>query len=387
MKTPEHTSKIFLSKSALQKNFKYLRNLVGEERIISHVVKGNAYGHGLKTFVPLALECGAKHFSTFDAHEAEIVCDQTPADVDVLIMGMIDNTRLEWAIEEEVGFFVFELDRLKAATKAAKKVGKKARVHIEFETGMNRTGFEKKVHSELKSWLKDNSDHLSLEGYCTHYAGAENFANFLRVEDQYRKFTQLAKEFEDYGLKAKMHHTACSAASVRLPNTRMDMVRIGIMQYGFWPSTETYIHTVQPKNRAYDDPLQRVISWKSKVMSIKNVEQGEYIGYGTSFMAERDMKIAIVPIGYGHGFGRSLSNTGRVLIRGKRLTVVGTVNMNATMVDVSSLDNIEKGDEVVLIGEQGEHTISVSSFGEYSEQLNYELLTRLPAEIPRTVVK
>lgn len=361
--------------------------MIGSDCRISHVVKGNAYGHGLRSYVPLAHELGARHFSTFDAHEAEVVCEVTPAGTEVMIMGMLEDAQLEWAVEHGVSFFVFEMDRLCAATRAAKKVGKPAKVHIEFETGMNRTGFEESTHPELSQWLHDHKKELKIEGYCTHYAGAESFANFLRVDQQYKTFNRLSRQFEDQGLVAEIKHSACSAAAVRLPETRMDMVRIGIMQYGFWPNTETYIHTIQPKSKPDANPLQRAISWKSSVMSVKHVKQGDYIGYGTSFMAEQDMKIALVPIGYSHGFSRSLSNTGRVLIRGVRLNVVGTVNMNAMMVDVTSLDNVEKGDEVVMIGRQGKHVISVSSFGEYSDQLNYELLTRLPTEIPRKVVK
>jgi alanine racemase len=121
-------------------------------------------------------------------------------------------------------------------------------------------------------------------------------------------------------------------------------------------------------------------------MDVKNVKAGEFIGYGTSFLAQQDMKVATVPVGYFHGFSRSLSNRGRVLIKGERINVVGMVNMNALIVDVTLIDGVNKGDEVVLIGKQGDLEISVSAFGEMSVQLNYELLTRLPADIPRNIV-
>ena len=121
-------------------------------------------------------------------------------------------------------------------------------------------------------------------------------------------------------------------------------------------------------------------------MSVKNVKQGEYVGYGTSFLATSDLKVASVPVGYSHGFSRSLSNQGRALVRGQRVSVIGIVNMNVMMLDVSQLDHVEKGDEVVLIGKQGDMSISVSSFSDYSDQLNYELLTRLPHDIPRFIV-
>lgn len=381
----ETTSYIELSRKAVQNNFDYLRSIVGEETTISHVVKGNAYGHGIKTYVPLAVELGARHFSTFDAHEAHLVHQAVNGDATLMVMGMIDNDELEWAIEHKIEFFVFDIDRLKNAISIARKMNAQALVHIELETGMNRTGFEKEQLAEVMKLIKANEEVLIIKGFCTHYAGAESYANFFRVKDQYQRFRKGVKRLEKNEIHAKALHTACSAAAVRFPKSRLDMVRIGIMQYGFWPSTETYIEKVKPTQILREDPLQRVISWKSRVMNIKHVKQGEYVGYGTTFLATMDMKVATVPVGYGHGFSRSLSNTGRAIIRETRVPVIGIVNMNMMLLDVSQIDNTEKGDEVVLIGKQGDMEISVSSFSDYSDQLNYELLTRLPHDIPRYV--
>ncbi len=381
-----HTSYIELSRSALKQNFEYIRKTVGEGCMISHVVKGNAYGHGIDTFVPLAVELGARHFSTFDANEALEVHKITEGKIPVMIMGMIEDEQVEWAVENGVEFYVFETGRLKAAIKAAQKTGNKARIHVELETGMNRTGFEEQQLDKLKTILKNNEEYLEIKGFCTHYAGAENYANFLRVNGQYENFEKAVEQLNEDGLTAERHHTACSAASIRLPHTRMDMVRIGILQYGFWPSTETYIQTIKPNGSHTPDPLKRVISWKSRVMNLKHVKQGEYIGYGTSYLATSDITVATVPVGYSHGFSRTLSNQGRALVHGQRVTVVGIVNMNMMMLDVTGLESVQRGDEVVLIGNQGDLSISVSSFSDYSDQLNYELLTRLPHDIPRLVV-
>ncbi|WP_417600685.1 alanine racemase [Owenweeksia hongkongensis] len=383
----ENTSYIELSRKAVQNNFDYLREIIGDKATISHVVKGNAYGHGINTYVPLAVELGAKHFSTFDAHEAHQVYNAVNGDATLMVMGMIDNEELEWAIEHQIEFFVFDIDRLKKAISTARKMKTQARVHIELETGMNRTGFEKDQMAEVMKIIKANAEVLFIKGICTHYAGAESYANFFRVKDQFQRFKKGVKRLEKNNIQAEALHAACSAAAVRFPKSRLDMVRIGIMQYGFWPSTETYIEKVKPTQILGEDPLQRVISWKSRVMNIKHVKQGEYVGYGTSYLATSDIKVATVPVGYGHGFSRSLSNTGRALVREVRVPVIGTVNMNMMLLDVSQVNNTEKGDEVVLIGNQGEMSISVSSFSDYSDQLNYELLTRLPHDIPRYIVE
>lgn len=380
----ENTSYIEISRKALQNNLDYIRSKMKADTRLSLVVKGNAYGHGIDSYVPLAASLGVDHFSVFDAHEAYRLKAAVDSNPEIMIMGMIGEEQLAWAIEQGVSFFVFEEKRLKEAIGLAKILKTKAKIHLELETGMNRTGFESTKWNKVAQLILDNSEYLELEGLCTHFAGAESIANHLRVRQQIKKYKKGRQQLEKKGLKAKMAHTACSAAFLRFPQTHHDLVRIGILQYGYWPSVETFIATEGMKENA-QDPLERVISWKSRVMNVKSVPKGQYVGYGTSFLATQDLKIATVPVGYSHGFSRSLSNAGRALVRGMRVGVIGVVNMNVMILDISHLDNVEVGDEVVLIGDQGEQSVSVSSFSEYSDQMNYELLTRLPLDIPRYI--
>ncbi|HKI79103.1 MAG TPA: alanine racemase [Ignavibacteriaceae bacterium] len=379
-----NTSIIEISRSALESNLKFIRKTLGKKLTISSVIKGNAYGHSIEAFVPIAEKCGQEHFSVYSADEALRVKEIASNGPTVMIMGMIDNDEIGWAIENDIEFFVFDSSRLEATIKASKRIKKKAKIHLEIETGMNRTGFnQQQLESELDN-IKSNFDFISIEGLCTHYAGAESIANYLRVKEQIKLYTKTNKWLLENGVVPKTCHTACSAAAMRYPNTRMDMARIGILQYGFWPSDETLINYLSNKEDK-TDPLQRVITWKSRVMSTKEVKTGEFIGYGTTYLAHKKLKIATIPVGYAHGFSRSLSNMGRVLIHGKRVGVVGIVNMNLMTVDVTDIPDIKKGDEVVLIGHQGDLSISVASFSELSNQLNYELLTRLPQRIPRVI--
>lgn len=381
------TSQIEISKRALENNLRFLKEQMGSDVLISSVVKGHAYGHTIEKFVPLAEACGMKHFSVFDANEAyRVKRAASNPETEVMVMGMIDSNQMEWAVENGVAFFTFEMERLEKALQAARRVKRPARVHIELETGMNRTGFDGYQLPEVAHMLRSNPEQLHFEGLCTHFAGAESIANYVRIKNQRRAFKNIYKWFQRQGLRPRLRHTACSAAAIRYPPTRMDMVRIGIIQYGFWPSRETFID-FSIRSGQTEDPLERLVAWKSKVMDIKRVKTGEYVGYGTSYLANEAMDIAIVPIGYAHGFSRSLSNQGRVLIHGKRVAVIGMVNMNMITVDVSQLDGVERGDEVVIIGRQGDMELTVSSFGEFSEQVNYELLTRLPLDIPRKVVE
>jgi alanine racemase len=154
------------------------------------------------------------------------------------------------------------------------------------------------------------------------------------------------------------------------------------MQYGFWSNAETFSEFME-KNHLERSPLKRIIQWESHVMNVKEVPANSYVGYGSSYYTHYPVKIAIVPVGYGYGFARALSNVGVVLINNIRAAVVGMVNMNCIAVDVTHVADVKPNDQVVLIGRQGEHEITVASFGEMSNQLNYELLTRLPLDIPR----
>lgn len=163
------------------------------------------------------------------------------------------------------------------------------------------------------------------------------------------------------------------------------MVRIGISNYGFWPSDETKM--MHMKNEGFEeDPLKRVLSWKSLIMSVNRVPKGRYVSYGKSYMTKRDSKIATVPVGYGYGFSRTLSNNGHLLVDGKMVPVVDNVNMNMVVIDVTDVAHVAVGDEVVLIGEQGTESISVNSFSDMNNSMNYELLSRLPSHIPRQVL-
>lgn len=380
-----HTSHIEISKAAYKHNIDFLRSFLNESVKISSVVKGNAYGHSIDLFVPLAEENDIDHFSVFSADEAYNVQKASKQPSDIMIMGSVEDEQLEWAIEQDISCYIFDLKRLKQAVSFAKKTEKNAKIHIEVETGMHRTGFDVNEWQEVAEILKANNDVLTFKGLCTHFAGAEEIANYYRIKQQQQNFRRAKRYFKDFGLEPQLIHTACSAATLRYPQTQGDMVRLGIVQYGFFPTKEVLIHFLE-KSKLKEDPLKRLLSWKSKVMDVKNVKTGDFVGYGTSFMAGQAMKIATIPVGYSHGFSRSLSNQGRVLINGQRVPVIGVVNMNMITVDVTHLDTIEKGDEVVLIGKQGEMEIGVSSFSEFSNQINYEMLTRLPAAIPRIMV-
>lgn len=381
----QHTSYIEISESAVKNNLEFIHDMLGTDVVFSSVVKGNAYGHGIETYCPLAYKHGIRHFSVSDANEALALTHCLPADqITIMIMGMIDDDQIEWAIETGVEYYIFSMERLVTTINAAKRLRIPAKVHLEIETGMNRTGLDTKELADALKLAEANSQSLDVKGICTHLAGAESIANYKRITDQQKKFRRLTAQLMGHEWLKPIYHMASSAASIRYPKTRYDLARVGILQYGFFPTREIQVQYLS-KKKHYDNPLRRVVSWKTKVMDVKTIKAGQFVGYGTSYFTNVDTRIAIIPVGYSSGYSRSLSNKGKVLIKGKRYDVIGTINMNMMTVEISTGENIEKGDEVVLIGNQDDMEMTVSSFSDYSHLINYELLTRLPRNIPRII--
>jgi len=381
------TSWIELSEKALRKNIHYLKRRIGSKSRFCSVIKGNAYGHGIMPFVEIAERAGIDIFAVFDAYEAEQALQAARDTTDIMVMGMMDHSAVTWAVEKGISFYVFDADRMETAIRSAKACGRPARIHLELETGLNRTGLEGEELSKVCNLVKQNADQVELMGVCTHYAGAESIANYTRISQQMERYKLLVEMLASWKLIPAIKHVACSAAALSIPESILDMVRFGIAQYGFWPSKETRMHNLLAVETSFKkNPLQRVISWKSRVMGLKKVSAGKFVSYGTSYLTARDETLAVIPVGYAHGFSRSLSNRGHMLIHGKRAPVVGMVNMNMAMVDVTDIPGVGPGDEVVMIGKQGRHEISVSAFTDLTQNVNYETLTRLPSEIPRVIV-
>jgi alanine racemase len=277
------------------------------------------------------------------------------------------------------------MERLEVALEEARNLGKPAKIHIEVETGMNRTGLNMNELIEAIDIIKMQPEHFQVRGFCTHLAGAESVSNHVRIQKQMKRYRQMSAILEKNDITPRYRHVANSAAAFVYPSARLDLVRIGIMQYGFWSSAETFIHFINhKKNRT--DPLHRILGWESKVMSVKLIKTGEFVGYGNHFLAQQDTLTALVPVGYATGYSRSLSNKGRVLIRGRSCNVIGVVNMNMIIVDISAIPEAKIGDQVVIIGRQGDAEINVSAFSDISNALNYEVLSRLPLNIERRVI-
>lgn len=386
-----HSSRIELNMDCLQANADFLRSLIGEDCRLSFVIKGNAYGHGIEQMVPMAESAGIRHFSVFSSDEAARALKVKEERSRIMIMGYISDEMLPWAIENGISFYITSMDRLAAADQAVKSTASEALIHLELETGFHRTGLTENDLPEAARMIINSRGRIRVAGTATHYAGAESIANYYRIQKQIISYRRMCEKLVELGIDPGVRHTACSAATLTYPETRMDMVRVGIALYGFWPTSETKMNFLLKNGNGAEDgdpvkapsPLRRVMSWKTRIMSLHTVGPGKFVGYGNSCLTTVRSRFATVPIGYSHGFSRDLSNCGYVLVRGKRAAVSGVVNMNMLMADVTDIPEAEAGDEVVIIGHQKEREITVSSFSALSQYLNYEVLVQIPSEIPR----
>lgn len=366
------------------KNLDFFRSRIDPNVILSLVVKSNGYGHGLEKIVTLASKSGISHFCVHNIEEALRV-KSTYKNAKILIMGYITPDELDKVIENEFELVCFNADLPVLAEKIAKKMGKIANLHLKLETGTNRYGLDKKTFRVLLPEIKKYK-HVRLAGLYTHYANIEDTTDHTFAQHQLIRFLDFQRETQENNFSGFISHTACSAAILLFPQTHFQMVRLGISQYGFWPSRETYLSYLHKKNTTDESGLQPILTWKTRISQIKDVDQDQFIGYGCTYRVTRKSKIAILPIGYSDGYDRKLSNKGYVLINGMRAQIRGRICMNLTMVDITDIADVNVNDEVVLIGNQNKERISVEDIAAWAESIHYEVITRISQAIPRIVV-
>ncbi len=381
-------SVIEISKSQVRRNIEFIRSLLPSHTTFCSVVKGNAYGHGIEIYPSLAQAAGVECFAVAHAEEAYILFHHLPnKESRIIVMTAPPEDALHWLIEHDIEFYVDSSTRLNKIEAVAKKLNTSAKIHFELETGMYRTGITEAHLTKVSEYVASHPETLSLVGVCTHLAGAEKYSNTERISAQINLFHKLVKAICRKLKRIVPQHVACSSVLIACPEMMLDLARVGVMQYGFWPTSEIKGRYISQQERKIKDPLRQVLTWKTYVHSIRSVPKHSYVGYGQSYLSTRPLKLAVIPVGYADGISRSLSNLGYVLIRGKRAPVVGIVNMNMCTVDITDIKGVKLHDEVVIIGSQGQERTVVTSFSDLVHALNYESLVRLSENIPRTVVR
>ncbi len=381
---------ITISKSALQHNIKIFRK-VSPQTLFLAVVKSNAYGHGMKEVVH-AIADKVDYFgvnSLTEAFQLVEITKKTP----ILVMGL-NGTELSDIQKKEINpdylqRIQFVLSNLNIMKDFFYKKGLHFPFHIKIDTGLSRLGLSHKAMTSCLDFIKE-SHHLSCNGIMTHFANVEDVNDQSYANSQLLLFQNACEQMKIItNQKTILCHAAASAASLLLPQARMDMIRIGISLYGLWPSSQTRLSFLaQNSSIGKQLELRPVLSWYSRIVHINRVKHGSYIGYGCTYRAEQDINVGIISIGYYEGYDRDLSNRNTyVLLHGKRAMLLGRISMNMTCVDLSLIQEAKIGDEVTLIGKNGKEEISVDSLAGKTNSINYEIVTRLHPSIPRLLVK
>ncbi len=369
---------IEIDRKALQANVQAFRTTMKPDCKLMAVVKANAYGHGLEVVAPIVSE-KAEWLGVNSLEEAGIL-ERLNLDRPISILG---HTRSEHASEiVRHGFrqVLFRIETARALSAAADRLGRKAIVHIKVETGTNRLGVPLDELGDFLKALKGLRG-LELEGMYTHFANIEDTLDPSFARLQLRRFHDGLRIAKEAGVEPLIVHTSASAGVLLYPETHFSMVRVGIGLYGIWPSRETRIAA---RERKREVELLPALTWKTRIAQIKAVAAGDFVGYGLTYRVSRNLRLAVIPVGYSDGYDRKLSNGGRALVRGRSVPVVGRVAMNMTMLDVTDTDAAEN-DEVVLIGRQGEAEITSDELAEKTGTIAYETLSRIHSAIPRVL--
>ena len=372
--------RLSISLGALRRNASTLRDLVGAGKA-AFVVKSDAYGHGLVE-TALAVEPFANRICVYAVEEGVALRDGGVT-AKILVLGPILPALLADALAAKLEIALWDTREFaRRLAEAARKRHAAAHVHVKVNTGLNRLGLEP---NELVDATEDflRVSEIAIDGIFSHLSSAEEMDSpytMHQLETFERALAQVRPVLEARGL-APIRHIAASAAAMLWPQTRLDMSRFGIALYGLWPSPQT---REAMGERAI--PLEPALSYESELVVTRTIAAGAQVGYGATYHAPRDMRIGVVPCGYADGVPRALSNRGAFLVDGAVCPIVGRVAMNMTSIDISAAPNARVGSRVVLIGTDGDATIDADKWAAWCDTINYEIVARLPSELPRAYV-
>jgi len=359
-------------------NMEQMKKKLAPDTRMMGIIKADGYGHGAvaigRELEKLPYVFG---YGVATAEEAFIL-RKAGLEKPILVLGYTFPYACEELIRQEIRTAVFREDTLAEMAFCAEKLGKKAKIHIKVDTGMSRIGI-RPDESGLSFVRKAMSfEMLEIEGIFTHFAKADE-ADKTSAEIQIDLFSQFLNGIEaETGFRIPIRHCSNSAGILELRRANMDMVRAGITMYGLWPSDEVSRSSIS---------LRPVLSLKSRLVCVKELEAGVRVSYGGTYMTDSTMRIGTVPVGYGDGYPRGLSNKGYVLIRGKRAPILGRVCMDQFMVGLKEIPEAENGTEVTLIGADGEDRLTMEELGALSGRFNYEFACNLGKRIPRVYRK
>jgi len=362
-----------ISLDAVKNNIAAIQGKVEKKSRVMAVVKADAYGHGMKQVARAALDAGAAWLGIATVDEAIALRDGGFSEP-VMILGPTFPSDAEVLVYRDISVGVGSLEVLKALSKAAKKHQKNARIHLKVDTGMGRFGFWWEELIPLLSEIK-NMPGLLLEGCYTHFA-VSDMVDLSYTKWQHENFRKFLDAAQKNNASFNIVHAANSGGILQHPDTYHNMVRAGVILYGMLPDPETK-PTVSTK------PVMTLVT---RLIEIRTYPKGRYISYGCTFRTQRQSRIGILPIGYGDGISRKLSNKGEVLIWGSRAPIVGRVCMDQILVDLTDIPSAKIGDEVLLWGKKGKNALKVEEVAAWCETITYDVTCALGRRVPRVYI-
>ncbi len=355
----------------LEQNLEAIRRKVAHVKVML-VVKANAYGHGLVE-VSKAL-AGKTDCIGVAVLEEGILLRGLGITSPIIVLGGIWGDQISSYLQHNLTLTASSVERLRQIDSVAEQMGVKAKVHLKIDTGMERIGIHYySAHHLQEAALK--CSHVEVEGIYSHFANADS-DDLTHTRLQLERFNEVLRFYERHSLPMPVRHIASSAAILRLPESYFDMVRPGIMLYGVYPSRQVP-HTIEVKP---------ALAWKSRVVYFKVVKPGHAVSYGSTWQSDHQVRVVTIPVGYGDGFFRTMSNKAKVIIRGKMYPQVGNICMDQLMVNLE-WGSAYNGDEVILLGEMNGRRITAEDMAEWAGTIPYEILTNINTRVPRVYIR
>lgn len=362
---------------AIEYNIEKMKENLPEDTKLIVVAKADCYGHGaLQTTSLLSLKEYVWGFAVATLDEA-IVLRRGGITKPILVLGCIFPEQWIDALENNIRITVYAEELTKVLSDLAVKIGRKAYVHVKLDTGMGRIGFTPGKEGADKIEEISKLPNIVMEGLYTHFSKADEGDKSYTLK-QMEAYTWMKEELTGRGITFSYYHCCNSAGIIDLKGAGQNLARAGISTYGMYPSEEVHKENVDLK------PALELIS---HVAFVKWVDEGKMISYGGTYVTKRRTKIATIPVGYGDGYPRSLSNKGYMLIHGKKAPIIGRVCMDQCMVDVTEIEDVKFGDEVVLVGRDGDEYLSVETLSRLSDRFNYEFVCLMGKRIPREYIR
>lgn len=370
---PDRPTWLEIDLGAIGRNTRLISDLVGEDVAVLASLKADAYGHGALPVAHTVLRNGARWLGVATVSEARPLREAGIA-APILVFGFIPPWQARETARLDLRATIYSLDLAHALARAARDLGRTLRIHVKIDTGMGRLGLRAEDIEGIVAFFEDlgTLEGLAVEGIYTHLATADSADQSYALR-QLDRFERVLRALGPRGLRPPLVHAANSAATLALPQTRYNLVRPGIALYGLSPSAEVRLTS----------DYRPALTFKTQVAQVKEVPTGEGISYGASFVTTRPTRVATLPVGYADGFRRAPANWGEVLIHGRRAPLLGRVCMDQCMIDVSTIPDVRLGDEVVLIGRQGEDELSAEAVAARLGTIHYEVIAELLARVPR----